>query len=64
MPSATTATAPLLDVSGLTLKIRRSGRAVVNNVFFQVFPGEIVGIVGESGSGKTLAARAVYEAEH
>ncbi len=53
------AAAPLLDVAHLTLKIGASGRSVVNDVSFQVFPGEIVGIVGESGSGKTLAARAV-----
>ncbi|MBN9455711.1 MAG: ABC transporter ATP-binding protein [Bosea sp.] len=53
------ATAPLLDVADLTLKLGASGRTLVNAVSFQVFPGEIVGIVGESGSGKTLAARAV-----
>ena len=52
-------TAPLLDVAGLTLAIGTTGRKVVDDVSFQVFPGEIVGIVGESGSGKTLAARAV-----
>ncbi len=54
-----TTTAPLLDVAHLTLTIGTAGRSVVNDVSFQVFPGEIVGIVGESGSGKTLAARAV-----
>lgn len=54
--AASRSTAPLLDVAGLTLKIGTAGRAVVNDVSFQVFPGEIVGIVGRSGSGKTLAA--------
>ena len=51
--------APLLDVSGLTLKIGGSGRTVVNDVSFQVYPGEIVGIVGESGSCLLYTSRCV-----
>ncbi len=50
---------PLLQVSHLTLAIKSTGKAVVNDVGFSISAGEIVGIVGESGSGKTLAARAV-----
>ncbi len=49
----------LLQVEALTLAIKSSGRAVVDQVGFSVARGEIVGIVGESGSGKTLAARAI-----
>ncbi len=51
--------APLLQVKNLTLKVRSTGKIVVNAVSFDLSAGEILGIVGESGSGKTLAARAM-----
>lgn len=31
-----------------------------NNLSFEVYPGEVLGIVGESGSGKTTLMRALY----
>jgi peptide/nickel transport system ATP-binding protein/oligopeptide transport system ATP-binding protein len=47
---------PILDVSGLKTVFRTRGGAVhaVNNVSFDLVPGELLGVVGESGSGKSV----------
>jgi peptide/nickel transport system ATP-binding protein len=63
-------TAPLLSVSGLTkhfpLKGGLFGRSTgtvraVDNISFDVAPGETLGIVGESGCGKSTTARLLVD---
>ncbi|MDR0594232.1 MAG: dipeptide/oligopeptide/nickel ABC transporter permease/ATP-binding protein [Bifidobacteriaceae bacterium] len=51
----------ILSVRGLTVAFGRadSQTVVVQDVSFDVGPGESVGVVGESGSGKTVVARSV-----
>ena len=47
---------PVLDVKDLKTVFRTRGGEVhaVNNVSFQLKPGELLGVVGESGSGKSV----------
>lgn len=62
-------TAPVIEITGLKKYFRmEEGPAfkrtvldirAVDDVHFQVNPGEIVGVVGESGSGKTTLARLI-----
>lgn len=48
---------PLLTVDGLT---KRFGKTVAcEDISFDLWPGEVLGIVGESGSGKTTLLRSI-----
>ncbi len=47
----------LLDVKGLTKSFNK--RKVVNNVDFDVFPGEIIGLLGKNGAGKSTLFRMI-----
>ncbi|MFF7467758.1 dipeptide ABC transporter ATP-binding protein [Streptomyces sp. NPDC008092] len=52
---------PLLRVEGLGTEFRLRSGAVkaVDDVSFDIFPGDVLGIVGESGSGKSVTARSI-----
>ena len=52
---------PLLKVQGLSVKLKLKARTtfLVNEIDFQLYPGQVLAIVGESGSGKSITARAL-----
>ena len=49
---------PVLQVSGLTMRYetRQGDIKAVDDISFDLFPGQVLGLVGESGSGKTSIA--------
>lgn len=50
---------PLLTVNHLSVRLKKSGTLLVNDVSFQAKSGQILGIIGESGSGKSMTCRAL-----
>jgi peptide/nickel transport system ATP-binding protein len=55
----TISTAPSCVVSGLRVELDRDGPEVVDDIGFEVHPGEVLALVGESGSGKTTVGTAL-----
>ncbi len=54
-------TAPLLEVRDLCIAFdtRRGPLVAVDDISFELAPGEILGVVGESGAGKSLTGTAI-----
>ena len=54
---------PLLDVQELSVSFDTYAGEVkaIDNISFQVFPGEALGIVGESGCGKSVTAHSIMQ---
>lgn len=50
---------PLLTVNHLSVRLKKKGISLVNDVSFQVNSGQVLGIIGESGSGKSMTCRAL-----
>src|SRR5579884_2413052 len=54
-------TEPLLRVEHLRIEVptRRGTLVAVDDVSFDIMPGEVLGVVGESGAGKSLTGAAI-----
>ena len=52
---------PVLSVNELTVEFKTEDGVVhaVNEVSWELYPGEVLGIVGESGSGKSVSTMAL-----
>ncbi|MBU2092012.1 MAG: ATP-binding cassette domain-containing protein, partial [Alphaproteobacteria bacterium] len=52
---------PLLEVKNLRIEFptRRGTLTAVDDISFDIMPGEVLGVVGESGAGKSLTGAAV-----
>jgi len=58
---ATRAGSPLLEVRNLRVEFntRRGTLVAVDDVSFDIAPGEVLGVVGESGAGKSITGTAI-----
>jgi peptide/nickel transport system ATP-binding protein len=54
----------LLEVRNLRIEFptRRGTLVAVDDVSFEIAPGEVLGVVGESGAGKSLTGAAIIGA--
>jgi peptide/nickel transport system ATP-binding protein len=54
-------TLPLLEVKNLRVEFptRRGTLVALNDVSFNIHPGEVLGVVGESGAGKSMTGAAI-----
>lgn len=52
---------PVLRVEDLHVRGLPSMAAIVDEIFLNLYPGEILGVVGESGSGKTTLGLALLK---
>ena len=54
---------PLVSIKDLSIQFNNDGELskAVNNISFDVAPGELVAIVGESGSGKSVTALSILQ---
>ena len=55
------AAAPLLEVRNLRVEFnaRRGTLVAIDDVSFDIAPGEVLGVVGESGAGKSITGTAI-----